>query len=163
MIENVSTQLTVFHCFAHCLLPGRAFASLYALLFLEKEAEIGGRDIMHKKMFEDTHGLFGGGGCPQPPPPPPLGPALAFCKNTYSDRAKRPPPFLKSQYLFTIALAMVIISIRLVPHVDKAPLPLRILRLVTSNFLPVENPTHPTAHAPERASVYILGQFRTSK
>ena len=53
--------------------------------------------------------------------------------------------------------------IRLVPHVDKAPLPLRILRLVTSNFLPVENPTHPTAHAPERASVYILGQFRTSK
>ena len=43
MIENVSTQLTVFHCFAHCLLPGSAFASLYALLFLEKEAEIGGR------------------------------------------------------------------------------------------------------------------------
>ena len=43
MIENVSTQLTVFHCFAHCLLPRRAFASLYALLFLEKEAEIGGR------------------------------------------------------------------------------------------------------------------------
>ena len=43
MIENVSAQLTVFHCFAHCLLPGRAFASLYALLFLEKEAEIGGR------------------------------------------------------------------------------------------------------------------------
>ena len=43
MIENVSTQLTVFHSFAHCLLPGRAFASLYALLFLEKEAEIGGR------------------------------------------------------------------------------------------------------------------------
>ena len=43
MIENVSTQLTVFHCFAHCLLPGRAFASLYILLFLEKEAEIGGR------------------------------------------------------------------------------------------------------------------------
>ena len=52
---------------------------------------------------------------------------------------------------------------RLVPHVDKAPLPLRIWRLVTSNFLQVENPTHPTAHAPERASVYILGQFRTSK
>ena len=44
MIENVSTQLIVFHCFAHCLLPGRAFASLYALLFLEKEAEIGGRE-----------------------------------------------------------------------------------------------------------------------
>ena len=43
MIENVSTQLIVFHCFAHCLLPGRAFASLYVLLFLE-EAEIGGRD-----------------------------------------------------------------------------------------------------------------------
>ena len=47
MIENVSTQLTVFHCFAHCLLPGRAFASLYALLFLEKEAEIGGRALGH--------------------------------------------------------------------------------------------------------------------
>ena len=46
MIENVSTQLTVFHCFAHCLLPGRAFASLYALLFLEKEAEIGGCDVI---------------------------------------------------------------------------------------------------------------------
>ena len=46
MIENVSTQLTVFHCFAHCLLPGRAFASLYVLLFLEKEAEIGGRAIV---------------------------------------------------------------------------------------------------------------------
>ena len=44
MIENVSTQLTVFHCFAHCLLPGRAFPSLYVLLFLEKEAEIGGRE-----------------------------------------------------------------------------------------------------------------------
>ena len=47
MIENVSTQLTVFHCFAHCLLPGRAFASLYVLLFLEKEAEIGGREIVN--------------------------------------------------------------------------------------------------------------------
>ena len=57
----------------------------------------------------------------------------------------------------------LLVKNRLVPHVDKAPLPLRILRLVTSNFLPVENPTHPTAHAPERASVYILGQFRTSK
>ena len=49
MIENVSTQLTVFHCFAHCLLPGRAFASLYVLLFLEKEAEIGGRDLVVSK------------------------------------------------------------------------------------------------------------------
>ena len=29
--------------YAYCLLPGRAFASLYVLLFLEKEAEIGGR------------------------------------------------------------------------------------------------------------------------
>ena len=63
MIENVSTQLTVFHCFAHCLLPGRAFASLYALLFLEKEAEIGGRvlsrhfkigfDIRKKEQMDD--------------------------------------------------------------------------------------------------------------
>ena len=48
MIENVSTQLTVFHCFAHCLLPGRAFASLYVLLFLEKEAEIGGRESVRQ-------------------------------------------------------------------------------------------------------------------
>ena len=32
--------------YAHCLLPGRAFASLYVLLFLEKEAEIGGRVFM---------------------------------------------------------------------------------------------------------------------
>ena len=54
MIENVSTQLTVFHCFAHCLLPGRAFASLYALLFLEKEAEIGGRDIYWKVCYFDS-------------------------------------------------------------------------------------------------------------
>ena len=60
MIENVSTQLTVFHCFAHCLLPGRAFASLYVLLFLEKEAEIGGRanrvtEIMFEKVnFEKS-------------------------------------------------------------------------------------------------------------
>ena len=30
--------------YAHCLLSGRAFASLYVLLFLEKEAEIGGRE-----------------------------------------------------------------------------------------------------------------------
>ena len=28
--------------YAHCLLPRRAFASLYVLFFLEKEAEIGG-------------------------------------------------------------------------------------------------------------------------
>ena len=63
---------------------------------------------------------------------------------------------LKSRSIFRLIA-------RLVPHVDKAPLPLRILRLVTSNFLPVENPTHPTAHAPERASVYILGQFCTLK
>ena len=33
--------------YAHCLLPGRAFASLYVLLFLEKEAEIGGRVLVH--------------------------------------------------------------------------------------------------------------------
>ena len=32
--------------YAHCLLPGRAFASLHVLLFLEKEAEIGGRVIV---------------------------------------------------------------------------------------------------------------------
>ena len=37
--------------YAHCLLPGRAFASLYVLLFLEKEAEIGGRDKVQAGMF----------------------------------------------------------------------------------------------------------------
>ena len=59
MIENVSTQLTVFHCFAHCLLPGRAFASLYALLFLEKEAEIGGRDVgVYNKYNRKNSGNF---------------------------------------------------------------------------------------------------------
>ena len=58
MIENVSTQLTVFHCFAHCLLPGRAFASLYVLLFLEKEAEIGGREIaIHISIHQFKHVL----------------------------------------------------------------------------------------------------------
>ena len=35
--------------YAHCLLPGRAFASLYVQLFLEKEAVIGGRAIMREK------------------------------------------------------------------------------------------------------------------
>ena len=54
MIENVSTQLTVFHCFAHCLLPGRAFASLYVLLFLEKEAEIGGRGYEEERNDRKT-------------------------------------------------------------------------------------------------------------
>ena len=60
MIENVSTQLTVFHCFAHCLLPGRAFASLYALLFLEKEAEIGGRvlGVTDKSNYQGIDNLF---------------------------------------------------------------------------------------------------------
>ena len=33
--------------YAHCLLPGRAFASLYVLLFLEKEAEIGGHEYLN--------------------------------------------------------------------------------------------------------------------
>ena len=56
MIENVSTQLTVFHCFAHCLLPGRAFASLYVLLFLEKEAEIGGRGYRRHYLKEIVDG-----------------------------------------------------------------------------------------------------------
>ena len=56
MIENVSTQLTVFHCFAHCLLPGRAFASLYVLLFLEKEAEIGGR--VYGTKYKDLIGIL---------------------------------------------------------------------------------------------------------
>ena len=55
MIENVSTQLTVFHCFAHCLLPGRAFASLYVLLFLEKEAEIGGRVKLNSGELKWVH------------------------------------------------------------------------------------------------------------
>ena len=38
--------------YAHCLLPGRAFASLYVLLFLEKEAEIGGRVQAYEKLQE---------------------------------------------------------------------------------------------------------------
>ena len=39
------TQLSIaFNHSYHCLLPGRAFASLYVLLFLEEEAEIGGRE-----------------------------------------------------------------------------------------------------------------------
>ena len=36
--------------YAHCLLPGRAFASLYVLHYLEKEAEIGGRAV-YKALF----------------------------------------------------------------------------------------------------------------
>ena len=78
-----------------------------------------------------------------------------MCDHKASDQPAHTPSLIRA---FASRL-----NSRLVPHVDKAPLPLRILRLVTSNFLPVENPTHPTAHAPERASVYILGQFRTSK
>ena len=59
MIENVSTQLTVFHCFAHCLLPGRAFASLCVLLFLEKEAEIGGREQQQQQQQQHLgHRLY---------------------------------------------------------------------------------------------------------
>ena len=49
---------------------------------------------------------------------------------------------------------------RLVPLVDKAPLPLRIQRLVTSNFLQVENPTHPTAHALEKIFQHKLHFFQ---
>ena len=41
---------------------------------------------------------------------------------------------------------------RLVPLVHKALLLLRILRLVTPIELQVENPTHATAHAPEKFS-----------
>ena len=43
--------------YAHCLLPGRAFASLYVLLFLEKEAEIGGR-VLAMTLFFDMICLF---------------------------------------------------------------------------------------------------------
>ena len=45
MVENGSTQLTVFHCL--CPLPAsrKGLRLLYVLLFLEKEAEIGGRDL----------------------------------------------------------------------------------------------------------------------
>ena len=46
MIENVSTQLTVFHCLRPLPASRKAFASLYVLPFLEKEAVIGGRDIL---------------------------------------------------------------------------------------------------------------------
>ena len=41
--------------YAHCLLPGRAFASLYVLLFLEKEAEIGGRDKVSQHNYHNIH------------------------------------------------------------------------------------------------------------
>ena len=93
---------------------------------------------------------------------------LVFYKaKTCNGRANNRSICLLAQCLYTtdkrVPVSWFRLVDRLVPHVDKAPLPLRILRLVTSNFLPVENPTHPTAHAPERASVYILGQFRTSK
>ena len=40
--------------YAHCLLPGRAFASLYVLLFLEKEAEIGGRDLSKSTYLKNS-------------------------------------------------------------------------------------------------------------
>ena len=41
--------------YAHCLLPGRAFASLYVLLFLEKEAEIGGRVNVAQAKSNEVH------------------------------------------------------------------------------------------------------------
>ena len=41
--------------YAHCLLPGRAFASLYVLLFLEKEAEIGGRVIAYMQKLPSNN------------------------------------------------------------------------------------------------------------
>ena len=52
MIENVSTQLTVFHCL--CPLPAsrKGLRPLYVLLFLEKEAEIGGRET---RTIHDSH------------------------------------------------------------------------------------------------------------
>ena len=51
---------------------------------------------------------------------------------------------------------------RLVPLVDKALLPLRIQRLVTSIYLQVENPTHATAHAPENIFQHKLQIFSVS-
>ena len=44
--------------YAHCLLPGRAFASLYVLLFLEKEAEIGGRDRCKANATFQDHVIY---------------------------------------------------------------------------------------------------------
>ena len=44
---------------------------------------------------------------------------------------------------------------RLVPHVDKAPLPLRILRLVTSNFLPGSRESHSSDCACSRKSICL--------
>ena len=52
--------------------------------------------IMREKKSRELTASSGGGRTRAPRPPPPLGPALALCKNTYSDRAKRPPAFLKS-------------------------------------------------------------------
>ena len=51
------------------------------------------------------------------------------------------------------------LEFRLVPLVDKALLPLRILRLVTSIYLQVENPTQATAHAPEKIFQHKLQIF----
>ena len=42
--------------YAHCLLPGRAFASLYVLLFLEKEAVFGGHAMVY--IFDHICCLF---------------------------------------------------------------------------------------------------------
>ena len=41
--------------YAHRLLPGRAFASLYVLLFLEKKTEIGGRAFQAKNLELFVH------------------------------------------------------------------------------------------------------------
>ena len=57
------------------------------------------------------------------------------------------------------SLFIIALIVRSVPLVDKAPLPLRISRLVTSISLQVENPTHPTAHAPEKIFQYKLQYF----
>ena len=66
--------------YAHCLLPGRAFASLYVLLFLEKEAEIGGRDKAPGKTCTDPEGRAGSGNHK----------AIGFLSNTGPDPLENP-------------------------------------------------------------------------
>ena len=62
--------------------------------------------IMHD-FFRTLTASWGGG---LVPPASTLGPALALCKNTYSDRAKQPPAFLKSLCLFVVQRLLKIIS-----------------------------------------------------
>ena len=60
MMKMCQHNLPCSIVYAHCLLPGRAFASLYVLLFLEKEAEIGGRGLGPSFQKMTSHFLLHG-------------------------------------------------------------------------------------------------------